>query len=31
VHFFVVDEKNLQQSEKIVVDYFHLHRFCLFV
>jgi hypothetical protein len=31
VHFFVVDEKNLQQSEKIVVDFFHLHQFfCLY-
>jgi hypothetical protein len=31
VHFFVVDEKNLQRSEKIVVDFFHLHQFfCLY-
>ncbi len=31
VHFFVVDEKNLQRLEKIVVDFFHLHQFFLFV
>jgi hypothetical protein len=24
VHFFVVDEKNLQQLEEIIVDFFHL-------
>jgi hypothetical protein len=30
-YFFVVDEKNLQQLEKIVVDFFHLHHFvCLY-
>jgi hypothetical protein len=31
VHFFIVDEKNLQQSEKIVIEFFHLkHFFCLY-
>jgi hypothetical protein len=24
VHFFFIDENNLQQSEKIIVDFFHL-------
>ncbi len=31
VHFLVVDEKNLQRPEKIVVEFFHLHHcFCLY-